>query len=367
MPECRFLSPLLLLLTLWSAAARESAALPFIAEIRQQHVIFPRDGSLARIWGGELRPPASIPVPAGLRVFLASGKDFRVIREAPERIPVRQWMLAGGVTTVFALILLQVRSLRRQVRIGAAALAEAGVQRRAAEARAEERQRLTEEIHDIMAQSLTGVALQLGAADLARISAPAEVPRHLKLASGLLDFTRDEIRRTLLDLRSGLLDRGDLAGSLKNMAEMFVKTGGCGVEWEIIGVPSHVHPLTVHSLLRVIQEGMTNALTHGRATRIDIRVDYSPPGGISIVLRDNGQGSSSCTRPGPADGHFGLESMRGRIRRLGGNFKFTSQPGKGAIVEASIPLQPDSPPCNSTSSAADYSSLAVSGAAAATS
>ncbi|MES2705697.1 MAG: sensor histidine kinase [Verrucomicrobiota bacterium] len=305
----------------------------------------PRIGSRVELRGvcelimPEPKPMDGLSIPVGMTLSIAKSSDLKVLKAASWWTPARLWTLVGGIACAFALTLLQVRSLRRRVRIGAIALSEAIVRRRAAEARADERQRLAEEVHDIMAQSLTGVALQLGAADLCLASAPAQVPHHLKLASGLLEFARDEIRRTLLDLRSGLLDKGNLTDALKTMAGMFTKTGTCEVEWDISGIPPRVHPLTAHSLLRVIQETLTNAVKHGHANRIRIQLDYSD-NGIALKMMDNGCGTAASLRPGPAEGHFGLEGMRGRVLRLGGNFRFQSAPGEGAKVEIHIPAQP---------------------------
>lgn len=305
----------------------------------------PRDGSRVQMLGvcelvvPEPKPMDGLSIPVGMKLFIAKSSDLQVLSEASWWTAKRLWILLGGVAFACVLALLQVRNLRHRVRVGALALSEAIVHRRAAEARAAERQRLAEEIHDIMAQSLTGVALQLGAADLALVSAPARAPSHLKLASGLLDFARDEIRRTLLDLRSGLLDQGDLTSALQSMAAMFTKADTCQVDWDITGVPPRVHPLTAHSLLRVIQETLTNAVKHGQASRIEIGLSYADSG-ISLTVKDNGRGTAAALRPGPAEGHFGLEGMRGRILRLGGSFRFHSAPGEGAKVEIHIPPQP---------------------------
>lgn len=305
----------------------------------------PRVGSLVEVIGlcelvmPEPNPAGGLGTPLGLRIFMAHGSGLNVLQAASWWTPARLWMLVGGIALAYVLTLLQIRNLRHRIRVGAAELAEALVRRHSAEARIQERQRLSEEVHDIMAQSLTGVSLQLKAADMARTAAPDAVPRHLKLASGLLELARDEIRRTLQDLHSSLLENGDLTGALQSLGSMFTKSGACEVAWEIRGTPPHVHPLTAHSLLRVTQESLSNSMKHGQATRIDIRIDYTEKA-VSLTIVDNGHGSSPGTRLGPQDGHFGLENMKGRMRRLGGDFKFSSVPGQGATVEAHIPVQP---------------------------
>ena len=94
--------------------------------------------------------------------------------------------------------------------------------------------------------------------------------------------------------------------------------------------------LTVY---RVVQEGLTNALRHAQATRIDIAVGPAKTGpakGLSIRLQDNGSGLPGGTKPG-----FGLSGMSERVWALGGTMTMTNSPSGGLLLAVELPLAPD--------------------------
>ncbi len=309
----------------------------------------PRPGSLVEITGicellmDRSGPTGTMGVPAGFRIHLRDASDLRVLQEASWWTRSRLWMLAGGAGAALALSLLYTTTLHRLVRKRSAELAGELVRRRSAEVRTEERSRLAEEIHDTMAQSLTGVALQLNAATIVRESAPSELPRHLRLATEVLDFARDEVRRTLRNLHSGLLDTMDLSASLQAVAGMLDVSGAGRITWESTGTPYRIDPLTAHALLRITQEALTNAVVHGEAGSIRVRLGYEPSA-VTLRIEDDGKGCDPANLPGPAEGHLGIDGMRGRARRLGGRFRLSSQPGGDTIVEVSVPAAPHHPP-----------------------
>lgn len=281
-------------------------------------------------------------LPESLKVSLSRVEDLKVIERPSWWTPVRLRILAGVIIVLLALTLFQIRRLRRRVRLSGRAVKEALQKQQAAETRSEERQRLAEEIHDTMAQNLTGVALQIGAAGMASAAAPPEVSQHLKLASGLLDFAREEIRRTLFDLRSGQLENGNLTQTLHNITRMITQSRACDVDWQVTGTAPYVHPLAAHSLLRVAQESLANSLKHGRASRILVLLHYAETS-VRLTITDNGHGCGPGPLPGPMEGHFGIENMRGWVRRLEGEFHFHSQPGSGTAVTVTVPINPNNP------------------------
>lgn len=277
-----------------------------------------------------------------LKITLSRVQDLKVLERPAWWTPLRLRILTGVIITLLALALFQMRKLHHRVRLSWRAMKEALQKQQAAETRSEERQRLAEEIHDTMAQNLTGVALQIGAAGMASAAAPPEVSQHLKLASGLLDFAREEIRRTLFDLRSGQLENGNLTETLHNITRMITKSRACDVDWEVSGTAPYVHPLAAHSLLRVAQESLNNSIKHGRASRILVLLHYSESS-VRLTITDNGHGCGPEPLPGPMQGHFGLENMRGWVRRLEGDFHFHSLPGSGTAVTVTVPVQLNNP------------------------
>ncbi|MEO7703836.1 MAG: ATP-binding protein, partial [Thermoflexales bacterium] len=94
------------------------------------------------------------------------------------------------------------------------------------------------------------------------------------------------------------------------------------------------------ALFRIAQESMNNALRHGRATRIEVRLETLPEGAIALEIRDNGQGFAPASSGGGADtsaGGFGLVSIRERAMMIGAHVQILASPGKGTRIIITLP------------------------------
>ncbi len=246
-------------------------------------------------------------------------------------------LLAAGGSALWAL------SLRRRVAEKSAALAREISARHDQEILAEERQRLARDLHDTIEQTLTGAALQLDAVEATYEgpqSGPGAEPLHL--AQRLLDRSRDELRRAVWDLTPGLLEQSGLPAALRVMADEQSRSGvsvevHCDPEAE--GLPDR---LSAH-LCRVVQEATSNAIRHGRARHVVVSLKLEDPG-VTLTIRDDGIGFDPSTALGIKDGHFGLNGMKERLRRLGGNCEISSLPGQGAVLLASCRIELEPPP-----------------------
>jgi len=90
-------------------------------------------------------------------------------------------------------------------------------------------------------------------------------------------------------------------------------------------------------LLRICQEAVSNAIRHGRATRIHITVEFDE-NAVTLSIADNGCGFNPGDPIAAATGkHLGLIGMAERAERIGGRFLITSAPGAGTVVQASSP------------------------------
>jgi signal transduction histidine kinase len=302
----------------------------------------PRRGSLVRLTGVcELEYPVGDLVetfnrPTGMSLLPRGAGDLVVLKAASWWTPQRLWMLVLGMVGLLALALAWVRTLSHRVQERGAALAVEITGRRMAEARTEERTRMAEELHDTIAQGLTGVSLQLGAANRALGQRAAELPRHLRLAGEILDSTRDEIRRTLWNLRSGLLDTGDLVGSLEAIARNLSPGGRPEIVCRSTGSVRTLPDLVAHALLRIAQEAMSNAVSHSGAERVDLVVGFGSRD-VTLEVTDGGCGFDAESVASPDCRHFGLQGMRGRVVRLQGDFEVHSAPGHGTRIHVRIP------------------------------
>jgi signal transduction histidine kinase len=95
--------------------------------------------------------------------------------------------------------------------------------------------------------------------------------------------------------------------------------------------------LIAGNLLLLAQEAVTNALKHSGASQIRIGLKQTP-NLVEIMIADNGSGFEHAEAPGQADGHFGLQGMRERTKRLGGRIELDTTPGNGTTIHVRIPL-----------------------------
>jgi len=227
----------------------------------------------------------------------------------------------------------------RVLQLAANAVAAALQRQRAVERRIEqergllaERSRMAREIHDGVAQSFTGILMQLGT-----IAQTKECPPNVKIpASRAADLARQglaDARRAVLALQPEVSSREGLASALAHLVECVSVPGGvaCAFRTEGGGFDASLGPARSHDLYRVVQEALNNALRHAQARRVDVTL-VRTPAGIRLQVEDDGVGfvESGC------DG-FGIRNMRTRVQDMGGSLLIDSTPGAGTRLIADIP------------------------------
>ena len=210
-----------------------------------------------------------------------------------------------------------------------------------------ERTRLAQELHDTLEQSLTGIALQLDTSAKLFQNKPAAANHHLELAREQVTQSQVEVRRSIWDLRSRALEQFDLPGALTVSSQQL--TEGTPMQFKV-RTEGRVRPLPEimeDNLLRIGQEAMTNAIKHSHATTGEIHLDYGPK---NIVLRitDNGRGFERDQSAGPAEGHFGLQGISERAKRLNAELTIESERGKGTLVMVRVGLDEEPPTIDSS-------------------
>lgn len=277
---------------------------------------------------------------SGFRLWIAAADHVHIVH-APSWWTARRLLLAlTGTAILLLLVLAWVGLLRRQVARRSSQLAKEISAGR--EARLEfdtilrERTRLAADLHDTLEQTLTGLSLQIQAADLFRTEAPDRSASHLRLAQQFLDRSREDVHRTVWDLRARGLDGQSLLAALDERARQMVD--GSNIRIESHGSASALPDFISGNLLLLAQEAITNAIKHAQPDTITIDI-LTDPNGVTIKISDNGRGFTPEDAPGHKDGHFGLQGMRERIKRLGGHMTITSAPGAGTVVEAFVPSQ----------------------------
>ncbi|WP_328649945.1 sensor histidine kinase [Amycolatopsis sp. NBC_00348] len=198
----------------------------------------------------------------------------------------------------------------------------------------DERQRMAREIHDTLAQGLTGIVTQLQAAD--REDGPGRDRRLAKVRTLARD-SLSEARRAVQALRPEPLAESRLPEALSDLAGRVAETSGVAVRTETTGDVRPLLPEVEVTLYRVAQEALANAEKHAKASRIGLTLSYSDDVVLLDVV-DDGVGFSPGDR-GDGTG-FGLAAMRHRVQRVAGTLSVESTPGGGTAVNAQVPALP---------------------------
>jgi signal transduction histidine kinase len=192
-----------------------------------------------------------------------------------------------------------------------------------------ERRRLSRELHDTLEQGLAGIALQVDSARQHLARRPEVVARCLETALHMVEYSREETRRTVNQLRSQALERGDIAQAVREVASELTSGGRPTVEVEVRGAPRRLSVAGEHHLFRIAQEALTNAVRHAQATRVSVALAFADDV-VELTVSDDGRGLASEK---PAHGfHFGLSGMRERARALGTRLEVESPPGNGTTI-----------------------------------
>lgn len=192
-----------------------------------------------------------------------------------------------------------------------------------------ERNRMARDIHDTVGHKMTAllVQLQLLREWQKRDGQKAEETVGIceTLAREALDAVRLSVRTLQTEKDHSLID------SLKQLTEDFYKNAGVTTEFAVSGDPA-VIPLSLHpTLVRTVQEALTNAKRHGGATACSIQLACTTDS-IRLVMKDDGKGN-----PETALG-FGLLNMKKRAAEHGGTIRFESEPDQGFTVIAEFSL-----------------------------
>jgi signal transduction histidine kinase len=203
---------------------------------------------------------------------------------------------------------------------------------------AEERARIARELHDIVAHAVSVMVLQVGAV---RHKLPDSMGEDRDALNGVERAGRTalaEMRRLLAAMRDDgdeaeLLPQPGLDG-LDSLREE-IGRAGLPVELHVDGEPFPLPRGIDLSAYRIVQEGLTNALKHARATKADVTVRYLP-GEVELEVRDDGVGSSTSDGLG-----HGLVGIRERVKIFGGEMATGTANGGGFVLNTRLPLSRD--------------------------
>ncbi|MFJ4120755.1 sensor histidine kinase [[Kitasatospora] papulosa] len=201
---------------------------------------------------------------------------------------------------------------------------------------ADERRRLAAEIHDTIAQGLTGIITQLQAVTSTRD--PAVARAHLGRAAGLARHSLGEARRSVRNLVPAALEEDDLPGALGRTVTDWAERTGVRADFTVTGTVEPLHDEVGSTLLRIAEESLSNAARHAGASRAGVTLSYMGDE-ITLDVRDDGCGFDPAALPSrDGTGGFGLGGMRARAERIAGTVEIETEPGQGTAVSARVPL-----------------------------
>jgi len=209
------------------------------------------------------------------------------------------------------------------------------------QAAAGERRRIAQELHDGLAQELTGVVLTLEGCQRA-------LDRNPDLLAPQLAKAARDARATLADVRQYMsaLRQNDSGGALNlpvtvaRLVDELRRQSGLAVEMEETGTEHELASSVQRAVLRIVGEALRNVSQHAHAQHSKLVLQYEPTE-VVVTIEDDGDGfdADEILDSAEATGHFGVVGMRERAESVGGVLVVRSEPGRGTIIRASIPYE----------------------------
>jgi signal transduction histidine kinase len=242
--------------------------------------------------------------------------------------------LAGGlalaVLTIGYTVRLE-RELERRLHENADAKADLQeLSSRLLRAQEDERRVLARELHDEVGQSLSAILMETGNAECAE--GPKELAMHLTSIKTLAEKTANEVRDLALLLRPSMLDDFGLVPALNWHGREMAKRTGLKIVIAADQAADRLPDEHTTCIYRMVQEAVNNAVRHAHASTVEVVVRREAER-VLFSVQDDGAGFDTRVVRG-----LGLLGMEERIRRLGGQLRLDSQPGRGTRISAELPL-----------------------------
>lgn len=205
------------------------------------------------------------------------------------------------------------------------------------EAQERERLRLSRQMHDGPAQSLTNLILQAEICERLFETDPDRARTELANLRTAVAATFQKVKGFILNLRPMMLDDLGVVPTLRRYVDSFSDNTGVVANLVVSGKERRLESHQEVMIFRLIQELLNNAVEYAHATNIQIGLDIGDDL-ARVSVEDNGSGYDLTTPNSPDIERLGLETMRERIEMLGGQIYFDSAPGRGTKVSFDLPI-----------------------------
>jgi PAS domain S-box-containing protein len=197
-----------------------------------------------------------------------------------------------------------------------------------------ERQIISYEIHDGLAQYLAAALMQFQVRDGLENDSPDEAKKADETARELVRQAHIESRRLISEVRPPVIDEDGIAMAISDLVCEQCQRGGPKVEFQSSALFGRLPSILENAIYRIAQEAIANACKYSQSKNVTVtlaREDHN----VRLEVRDFGIG---FIPEAVGDGHFGLEGIRQRVRLLGGRLTIESAPNCGTLIQVVVPI-----------------------------
>lgn len=206
-------------------------------------------------------------------------------------------------------------------------------------AQEEERREISRELHDEIAQTLTGINAHLAALKAENAANTKGLKQKITRTQRLVQKSMSIVHRFARELRPTMLDDLGLIPTLHSYMKDFTKRTGIRIRFTAYAAVEGMTSARRTMLYRVAESALTNIAQHAQASLAVVSI-RKLPGAVRMEIKDDGKGFDvERVLFGGRYKRLGLLGMRERVEMIGGSFAVHSSPGKGTTIRAQIPLK----------------------------
>ena len=201
----------------------------------------------------------------------------------------------------------------------------------------DERKRISRELHDVIAQTLVGINVNLELLDQEKSASPEMFRRQISKTQMLVERAVKIVHDFARELRPAMLDDLGLIPALQMYMKQFMAETGIRGSLKVFAKIDQAGIMVRTALYRIAQEALTNVARHSKASRVVVSIELREDV-IFMTIKDNGQGFNVSGKSGSRKRRrLGLIGMRERAEMIGGTFEVDSAPGSPTTVRVGIP------------------------------
>ncbi len=203
-------------------------------------------------------------------------------------------------------------------------------------AQEDERKKISRELHDVIAQTLTGINIRLATLAKDASKNTKGLDRNIARTQRLVEKSVNIVHQFARELRPALLDDLGLIPALHSYLKAFTTQSGVRTQLTAFAGVERLDAASRTVLFRVAQEALTNVARHAKATRATVTIT-DPPEGVCMKIADDGRSFEvEKVLKGKAGRRLGVLGMRERLEMIGGRLYIESLAGKGTTITAQL-------------------------------